>query len=422
MSTVEPSESASAGLVQGPLTLEQMAVPAGDTVFRTVPVPILVGPPSAALDATIGADSIRDGIGATADALPAAKAATAGGWFFSKPMAAIELLLTTVHDTTGLPWWATIAATTFSVRVCLLPLQIYQSKSVARMAIIRPQIDELGATMREASQKGTPKGLEDAEKARQALQKLFDRNHVRPWMTIVGAIGQLPLWISFFFTMRHLVREGAGLGLEQGGALWFPDLTQPDPYYLLPLGMGTSFFYMVSLGDPGQTPGAPVDPRQQQMKQMMKFSAFAMVPLTASFQSGVFLYWITTNATSITQTLLLRQPAVRQVVGLPPLVPVPVPVKSLAPPQAASGPLGPALAMLPEPVQAPLRSALGMSDPSDQASGALQMPSTPAPRERVTVNTDVSVAGSRPLESARMASESRRTIAKTKARTKRGRR
>jgi len=254
-----------------------------------------------------------------ADAAVVAKAPTAGGFIFSKPMALVEALLTNVHETTGMPWWLTIAVTTASVRLALLPLQVYQSKAIARMAAIKPQMDELTTQMREASKKQTDKGYNDAEKARLALSALMKHHNVSPWMSIVGALGQIPLWISFFFTMRHMVREGGGLGLDTGGVLWFTDLTARDPYFALPVICGTTFFGMVSLGDPGQAPGAPVDPKQATMKTFMKFVAVAMVPATAWFESGVFVYWISTNAVSMLQTVTLRQPFVRSAVGMPPL-------------------------------------------------------------------------------------------------------
>jgi hypothetical protein len=43
-----------------------------------------------------------------------------------------------------------------------------------------------------------------------------------------------------------------GAGLSQGGTLWFPDLTAPDPYLILPMLSGASLFGMASLGDAGQ--------------------------------------------------------------------------------------------------------------------------------------------------------------------------
>ena len=63
--------------------------------------------------------------------------------------------------------------------------------------------------------------------------------------------------------------------------LWFPDLTAADPYYILPVVTGGTFFAMASLDV--MNPGGPVDEKQQMMKTCMKGFALLMVPLTASF-------------------------------------------------------------------------------------------------------------------------------------------
>ena len=270
------------------------------------------------------------------------------------------------------------------MRACLAPLQVLQSKSIAKMAIIRPQMDKYSTIMREAPQKGTPKAMNDAEQARVDLQKLFAKHGVRPWMTMVGALGQMPLWISFFFTMRHLVREGADMGLETGGTLWFTDLTQSDPYYVLPICMGGSFYYMVALGDAGTPPGAPVDERQATMKSIMKVAAVAMIPATYWFPTGVYVYWITTNVATISQTHLLRMPLVREAAGLPAL-----PTYTVPPPTSAqsAGMLGAMTGVLPQ----RYLDALGIEPPPVVPVIA----SAPAPREFVDATTSISLQGSK---------------------------
>ena len=114
-------------------------------------------------------------------------------------------------------------------------------------------------------------------------------HNVKPWASIAGAFVQIPLWMTFFFTMRHLVRPDACLGLETGGLLWFTDLTAKDPYYGLPIICGATFFGMVHLGDAGQAPGVPLDEKAAMMRKVMKGAALLMVPVTSWFESGVFM-------------------------------------------------------------------------------------------------------------------------------------
>jgi len=239
------------------------------------------------------------------------------GYLLKYPMAVVEALLHTVHDSTGLPWWQTIALATLLGRVVLFPLQVYQSRGAARMTLIKPQLEAYSARIKAGYSKKTSAGLDDAEVARLEMQQLMDRNGVRPWSTMGSALVGMPVWVSFFFALRKMVYVD-GVGLSEGGMLWFPDLTQHDPYYMLPVLSGLSLFGMVSLGDAGQA-GAKPDAQQQMVKNVMRGAAVVIVPATAWFESGVFIYWLTANALAITQTLALRQPSIRSAVGMPPM-------------------------------------------------------------------------------------------------------
>ena len=242
-----------AGAVEPALqTVPVPVLEAAEPALRTVPVPVLVGPADASVVGAEGPSSAAAVDGAVSAV--ATMAENGGGWFFSRPMFCLETAMYTVHEASGLPWWATIAVTTFTVRLALFPLTVMQSRSVATMSKIRPKMDALTAKMKAASERAGGRGMEDAEKARLELQQLFATHNVRPWMTFVGALGQLPVWLTFFFTMRDITgRPGNALGMEDGGALWFTDLTTRDPTYGLPVLCGATFFAMVHLGDAGQT-------------------------------------------------------------------------------------------------------------------------------------------------------------------------
>lgn len=38
--------------------------------------------------------------------------------------------------------------------------------------------------------------------------------------------------------------------LQTGGALWFPDLTAADPFYILPLAVTGTMFFILEVGNP----------------------------------------------------------------------------------------------------------------------------------------------------------------------------
>lgn len=55
----------------------------------------------------------------------------------SSPVAYIQDTLTTIHDYSGLPWWASIVVSTILSRTLItLPLAIYQHKIMARLELL----------------------------------------------------------------------------------------------------------------------------------------------------------------------------------------------------------------------------------------------------------------------------------------------
>lgn len=55
----------------------------------------------------------------------------------SQPVSFVQDGLVQLHEISGLPWWATIVASTFILRSCVtLPLAVYQNKIMARLELI----------------------------------------------------------------------------------------------------------------------------------------------------------------------------------------------------------------------------------------------------------------------------------------------
>jgi YidC/Oxa1 family membrane protein insertase len=74
--------------------------------------------------------------------------------------------------------------------------------------------------------------------------------------------------------------------------LWIHDLTQHDPYYILPLLMGISMFIQQRLNPP------PPDPVQAKVMMLMPVIFTVMF---ANFPAGLMLYWFVNNTLSFMQ-------------------------------------------------------------------------------------------------------------------------
>jgi len=269
-------------------------LPEGITELQTVPVPVYV--------ATENPQALAD------------LAARDGGFFFSKPMWLCETIITTIHNA-GLPWWASISLATFAGRAILFPLQVKQAQSAARMEVIKPELDLLGAKIKDSYARKDGRGFEEADRLRTKMSELMRQHRVYPWATLLSGVVGAPVWISFFFTVRKMVLRD-GVGLNEGGILWFTDLTAADPYCVLPVVTSATFFAMISMGELGQTQQSQ-DSTQQTFRMVMKGAAVLMIPMTMWMESGIFVYWFTANTFSLTQAALLRNPKIRAFVGMP---------------------------------------------------------------------------------------------------------
>ncbi|EBY9457184.1 membrane protein insertase YidC, partial [Salmonella enterica subsp. enterica serovar Mississippi] len=75
--------------------------------------------------------------------------------------------------------------------------------------------------------------------------------------------------------------------------LWIHDLSAPDPYYILPILMGVSMFFLQKL-----SPSAVTDPIQQ---KVMNFMPVMFTVFFLWFPSGLVLYWLVSNCVTIIQ-------------------------------------------------------------------------------------------------------------------------
>merc|ERR1719183_273595 len=149
------------------------------------------------------------------------------------------------------------------------------------MTRIKPELDGISERLKEAYAR---ENIELATRLQNQMSELMSKNNVKPYSTMIGAVVQIPVWMTFFFTLRGILgRTHDPHGFSEGGLLWFPDLTASDPYYILPVTCGATFFVMASVDVMGA--GAPVDEKAQMMRNAMKAVAVLMVPMTASFES-----------------------------------------------------------------------------------------------------------------------------------------
>ena len=287
----------------------------------------------ASLDADVAAsgvaDAVADAVAAnvtSVDASALVSAARVGGevaaiagdsWYTTSAlMYAIEYF----HVAQDMEWWAAIVATTVAMRVVALPLTVMQQRNAARMHLAKPEIEAINKLAQTHSQ-----DKEALERYQAEIWKIWAKYDCNPVKMFAPLFVQAPVFISFFIAIQ---RMSAGVpSFATGGASWFTDLSAADATYALPLLSSLTFLASVETNPPNGTEPQPG------MKWGMRALAAVMIPLTASFPQGVFVYWVTTNVFSLAQATALRAPALKRLAGIPD---VPVVVAAAAQPTAGS--------------------------------------------------------------------------------------
>ncbi|QBP18972.1 YidC/Oxa1 family membrane protein insertase [Acetilactobacillus jinshanensis] len=177
---------------------------------------------------------------------------------------------------------------TIIVRIIILPLMIYQLRTMRKTQKIAPQLKAL-------QKKYSSHDTETMEKLRTAQQKLYSEAGVNPLAGCLPLLVQLPiLWALYQSIWRtHILRTGQFLWLRLGSR---------DPYLLLPILAAVFTFFSVWLSTKSQ----------MQMNGMSKMMMIGM-PIFIFFAalnipSALSLYWVVTNAFSAVQILIFQNP------------------------------------------------------------------------------------------------------------------
>lgn len=210
--------------------------------------------------------------------------------FLRKPMSAFfEMLHSFVVSTLGVTnvgvgYVLSIFILTLLVRLILLPLNVKQLKSQAKMNEIQPEVKKLQA-----------KYKNDPQKANMEMMKLYKENKVNPMSGCLPLFIQMPILIALYWVFINVS------GLSGASFLWISDLGAAKSGIVLPLlSAGTTYLssWLMTSSTPKQEGGMNMGSMNIGMAIMMGFMAI-------NFKPALVLYWIMGNIIQIGQTYLL---------------------------------------------------------------------------------------------------------------------
>lgn len=190
------------------------------------------------------------------------------------------------------------------VKLVISPLTYKSYVSMAKMRLVKPQIDELA--------KKYPKP-EDAMKKQQATMELYKKAGINPMGGCIPMLIQMPILIAMFRFFP------ASIELREQPFLWADDLSSYDSIVNLPFsipfyGDHVSLFALlmaVSLFGYSWFNYQQTASSQPQMASM-KFMMVYMMPIMMlfwfnSYSSGLCYYYLLSNIFTIGQTLVIRR-------------------------------------------------------------------------------------------------------------------
>ena len=166
---------------------------------------------------------------------------------------------------------------TILVRAVILPLTVYQMKSMKKMQEIQPLIKEL-----------QEKYKDQPEKLNQEMMQVYRTQGVNPFAGCLPLLIQMPFLYAIFGVLHSF-----NPAPHSPGFLWIPDLNAKDPYLILPI------LTVVSMLAQSWLTGAGQDPNQRVMMYMMPI-LFGYISYTMP-QSGVVLYWVVSTLFGLAQ-------------------------------------------------------------------------------------------------------------------------
>ena len=180
-------------------------------------------------------------------------------------------------------WGLAIIILTVFIKLLLFPVTQKAYVGMEKMKRVQPQLKEL-----------QKKYESDRMKLSEAQMKLFREEGVSPMSGCLPMLAQMPIYFALYRTIW-----GSAELYNAPFALWVTDLSQPDPYFVLPILMGAVMVIQQRL-----TPQAVDNPQMKMVSRIMPIMFTAMMLF---LPSGLVLYIFINMLLSIFQMLLIRK-------------------------------------------------------------------------------------------------------------------
>jgi len=220
-----------------------------------------------------------------------------------------------------------------------VPLVIKSAHTQTKFAGVAPEVQFLVSCFQKDNKKlkedGAPLGqrVDLARKTYQTLKAIYKIRKVSPFDTFKSPLMQIPIFWYFSVDIRKIINGGdpeLAQQLTESGVLWVTDLTEPDPWYGLPILGGLLLYANVEIAMGKKTLSGETTSKSNMaimLKDFFQSLAIFMPCFMSHNPAGVQIYLATSFVFTACQSAALRNDSFRQLVGLPSMdAPTPEPV------------------------------------------------------------------------------------------------
>jgi len=178
-------------------------------------------------------------------------------------------------------WGLAIIVLTVLLRIVLFPLNHKSLKAMKKMADLAPEMEKL-----------KKKYAKDPQKLREEIMKLYAEAGANPMSGCLPILAQIPIFIALYNVLMVTVELKNAPFM-----LWIKDLSDKDPYYVLPILMGLSMVVQQFI--------TPISDKNQRMIMYILAGVFTFMFM--NFPSGLVLYWLTNNILGLIQSVIVNK-------------------------------------------------------------------------------------------------------------------
>jgi YidC/Oxa1 family membrane protein insertase len=166
------------------------------------------------------------------------------------------------------------------MKLITYPLTKAQYVSMTKMRTLQPKIDEIKKVFKH-----------DKQRMSEEIIKLYRQKKINPLSGFFSILIQMPIFLSLYYMLISSVELRHAPFL-----LWIDDLSNQDPYYVLPVIMGITMFLIQ------KTSSSTISDTMH--KKVMNFIPIIFTIFFLWFPAGLVLYYIVSNLVTILQQKL----------------------------------------------------------------------------------------------------------------------